>query len=284
MKSTTLGILLASATLALGGCGTVFKGRSQVPVSPIGGFGTRMGSPDTISPQPADVIALDLPNLILKHVPGSATGDPALPLESALATFEASTLTDTERSAKRNAIIGAVLMASDKNCDVYLEYLHGNQILLKGMSSVISTLASGAGAITTPARSASTLSAIGSAATGVGGNLNEAFFANKTAEVIASGIRADRATLRTNIDARMRNAAGASYASWPLSVALADAVTYHGRCNAISGLGFLQGESELARKTAEKERVASPQPPGATTGGATPQPAGPVAAATTPKT
>ena len=144
-------------------------------------------------------------------------------------------------------------MASDKNCDVYLEYLHGNQIVIKGASSVAATILSGAGAIATPARSAQILSALGSASSGVGGNLNEAIFSNKAADVIAGGIRADRAVLRNKIELRM--VAAEPYSDWSLATALAEAFSYHGRCNAVSGLSYLQGKSEQERGAAETLRA-----------------------------
>src|SRR3990167_9579370 len=223
------------ASLALSGCGTLVKDRSQVPMTPVGGFGTAMGSPATTSPraegQPwnnADLITLDLPRLVaLYSVPPTTQTK----MEEALATFDtppAAAAADT-RAARRNQIVGAVFMASDKNCDVYLEYLHGNQIVIKGAPSVAATILSGAGAIATPARSAQILSALGSASSGVGGNLNEAIFSNKAADVIAGGIRADRAVLRNKIELRM--VAAEPYSDWSLATALAEAFSYHGRCN-----------------------------------------------------
>ncbi|MDO8379536.1 hypothetical protein [Phenylobacterium sp.] len=238
----------------LGGCGTLIKDRSQVPQSPVGGFGTTMGSPHTKSPrgspdptwQNADVVTLDLPDLIARYSGKAGTRS----LEAALADFDALPL--ASRPERRNAIVGAVLMASDKNCDVYLEYFHGNQIAIKAFSSVSATLFSGAAAIASPASSSRVLAALGSAATGVGGNLNEAAFSSKAADVVASGIRAERATMRLEMDTRM--AKPDNYTVWPLSLALADAFRYHGRCNAISGLAYLQGKAEKAKSDAEAGR------------------------------
>ena len=243
-------ISVMSASL-LGGCGTLIKDRSQVPLSPVGGFGTTMGTPTTKSPrgasdatwQNADVVTLDLPGLIGRYSGKADTRS----LEVALSDFDV--LPAASRAERRNAIVGAVLMASDKNCDVYLEYFHGNQIAIKAISSISATLFSGAAAIATPASSSRVLAALGSAATGVGGNLNEAAFSSKAADVVASGVRAERATLRQELDTRMATAD--NYVVWPLSLALADAFRYHGRCNAISGLAYLQGRAETAKAQAE---------------------------------
>lgn len=248
---------LLSAAIALSGCGTLVKDRSQVPLTPVGGFGSAMGSPKTTPPvgrtpqnwNNADVITLDLPGLIERYAGRDGTSGS---LEQALVAFDRSD--STTRGERRNSVVAAVFMASDKNCDVYLEYLHGNQITIKASSSIAATLFSGAGAIATPANSARILSALGSASTGVGGNLNDAIFSSKTVDVIAGGIRADRAELRNKIEVRMLDAT-TPYGAWPLANALADAFVYHGRCNALSGLSYLQGKSEKAKDTAETVRA-----------------------------
>jgi hypothetical protein len=255
MRHTLPLVLIA---VALSACGTLVKDRSQVPLTPVGGFGTSMGSPKSLSPRPAgarwnnaDVITIDLPQLIGLYTHPSQAGQ--TDLEAALANFDRSG-DEASRRERRNQIVSAVFMASDKNCDVYLEYLHGNQIAIKAASSIAATLFSGAGAIATPARSAQLLSALGSASSGVGGNLNEAIFSSKAADVIASGIRADRAVLRSKIELRMMDTS-ADYSAWPLAGALADVLAYHGRCNALSGLSYLQGRSEGEKAKAEALRV-----------------------------
>jgi len=254
------GIPLILLCALLAGCGSIVKDRSQVPLSPVGGFGMNMGTRDAPEPtagrpgwRNADVVVLDLPVLISGYTEGAA--GPSHTIEEALAKFDTGG-DPADRATRRNAIVGAVLMASDKNCDVYLEYFHGNQIAIKSISSVSSTILSGAAAVTTPASSSRILAALGSAATGVGGNLNDAAFSSRAADVIVSGIRAERAGLRRELDERMRDT---GYSAWPLSLALADALRYHGRCNAISGLSYLQGAAERG-KTAD-EGTAPPAPP-----------------------
>lgn len=240
------------AASLLGGCGTLIKDRSQVPISPVGGFGTAMGSPKTLPPSAdgsrpwrnADVVTLDLPMLIARYSGSAVT--PAS-FEDALAAFDRSG-TGPDRAERRNAIVGAVLLASDKNCDVYLEYLHGNQIAIKGFASVAATILGGAASVTTPERSSHLLAAIGTAATGVGGNLSEAVFSNRAVDVIVSGIRSERASLRQEIQGSMR---AETYGDWPLSIAIADGLKYHGRCNAISGLAYLQGTAETSKSRSE---------------------------------
>lgn len=252
------------AVLLLGGCGTLVKDRSQVPLPPIGGFGSASGSPRTTPPEGsdkatwrnADVVTLDLPRLMNAY-----SGSQAASFETALAAFSVAGTPD-QRKGWRNEIVNAVIMASEKNCSVYLEYLHGNQIAIKSISSVSATLLSGAAAVTTPTRSAQLLAAMGSAATGVGANLSESIFSNRAAEVIASGIQAERATLRAQINRSLP----APYDTWPLTAALTDAVAFHSRCNAISGLAYLQASAENTKSKAEigasVGEAATKNPPG----------------------
>lgn len=236
--------------LWLGGCGTVFKDRSQVPMAPFGGFGTSVGSPRTTPPpgyagkwRNADIVTLDLPTLLDRYSGANSNHN----FEAALASFSQIPNAEVQKVG-RNEIAGAILMASEKNCEVYVEYLHGNQILIKATSTAAASILSGAATVATPERSSRLLAALAGISTGVGGNLSDAVFSARAVDAIVSGINAERAALKAVLMTNMQK----SYVDWPLSVALSDAVTYHSRCNAISGLAFLQGSAEQQKKTAEK--------------------------------
>jgi uncharacterized protein YceK len=146
-------VCLGSAVL-LSGCGTLVKDRSQEPVTPIGGFGTPAGSPASTPPsgiakdrwRNADRVTVDLPSLMERY---AGLNKIDVSFEEALADFSKLDATTAKRG--RDDIVGAVLMASEKNCQVYLEYLHGNQAAIKGSSSVVATLLAGAAAVATPA-------------------------------------------------------------------------------------------------------------------------------------
>jgi len=260
-------VALVAAPL-LAGCGTLIKDRSQVPTPPVGGFGTPMGSHRTRPPTPdwrktgeaaqpgderpewrnADVIALDLIGLIDAHAGGYRTPQATRTFEEALGDFDRyAGEREKEGRAARNAIVGAVMMASDKNCDVYLEYFHGNQIAIRSISSVASAVLVGAAPVTQPERSSKLLAALGAISSDVGGKLDQAAFSSRAAEVIVAGIRAERAALRAAISRKMTD----GYAAWPLSLALGEALAYHGRCNAISGLSYLQGKAEQVKRQSE---------------------------------
>jgi hypothetical protein len=75
--------------------------------------------------------------------------------------------------------------------------------------------------------------------------------------VIASGIEAERAGLK----AQMRKDLQLGYEQYPLMMALSDAATYHSRCNAISGLAYLQAAASNAKSSAETGNKAGDETP-----------------------
>ena len=235
-------LLLVLIAAGCSGCGTIIKDRSLEPQSPVGGFGAASGSP---SPKggvsPADVVTLDLPRLIGSYTPNTA---PPAGIEDAISRFDQQVGSPDRRAEYRNEIVGAILMASEKNCEVYVEYLHGNQVAIRALSSVFATVFSGAAAVVTPVSSARILSALGSASSGVGGNIDQAAFSKLAAETIVAGIHANQAQGLQQIRTRMSS----SYGDWSLAYAIRDALEVHDRCDAISALGYLQGN---AQKTAD---------------------------------
>ena len=227
-------LFCAVCAIAVSGCGTIIKDRGLEPRSPIGGFGQRVGSPAPKNGEtsPADTITIDLVKLIGKYSPG-APPEPPGEIEAAIAGFDTSSnVTDTQRAVYRNEVVGAVLAASEKNCEVYIEYLHGNQVTIRAISSVLATACSGAASVTTPISNSKVLAALGAASTGIGGNLDDAAFSKYAVDAIVAGIRADQAQLLLN----MTKQEGTDYKTWPLTFALRDAIQYHNHCDAISGL------------------------------------------------
>lgn len=241
--------LTLCASLLLAGCGTVVKDRSQTPMSPMGGFGTSLGTGKTNPPpgrdpktwNSADIVTIDVPGFLDSYSGKSSNGN----FERALAGFSAG---DREKlKLSRNEIVGALLMASEKNCEVYLQYLRGNQVAIKGFSTMAASILAGAATVTTPERSSKLLAALAGISTGVGGNLADAVFSSRAADAIVSGINAERAAVKSELLGRMED----SYEAWPVSLALAGVVTYHSRCSAVSGLAYLQGSAEGQKKTTE---------------------------------
>lgn len=257
---------------------------AQPPIRNLGDSNARAASPNATSGPggdlngPAFVVSIDVPRLIMEYAGKTGTvSEKAAPLEYALATFDmqvtkppaasqqgaaaaqdplpaATPTIDAEKAQLyRNSVVGAVLYASDQNCDLYLTKVRGNQAFLRGTTSALATIFAGAASVTTPIESASILSAIGAASSGIGGNINEASFSNKTVEVIATAIRADRTKVRAVIENNMKK----EYWDWPLSQALSETSGYHGRCNLLTGLGALQEAAADANKTAERNLAAA---------------------------
>ncbi|KRA58447.1 hypothetical protein ASD79_14135 [Caulobacter sp. Root655] len=163
-------------------------------------------------------------------------GSSADSLETALAKFN----TDPTQP-KRNAVVGALLAASERNCDIYVENLRGNQATWRTTFSLSTVVLGAAGSIVTDADSARTLSALSGAAGGASGKMDENILAGRGAEVILTGIRAAREPYRLQLIDSMKKQ---PYPDWPLEVALADVMRYHGRCNVISGLSAIQTATE----------------------------------------
>ena len=265
-------LLALGLALGLGGCGTLVKDRSLEPATPVGGFGAPSGSHvDKGQVSPADVVTLDLPRLIAAYTVTPAAAPPAVGIEDAIARFDQQAATPDRRVESRNEIVGAILMASEKNCEIYVEYLHGNQVAIRAFSSVFATVFSGAAAVVTPVSTARVLAALGSASSGVGGNIDQAAFSKLAAETIVAGIRANQAQGLQQVRSRMDT----PYRQWPLAYAIRDALEVHDRCDAISALGFLQGNAQKLTDTANASTPPAPAAP-------LPAPTAPASVAKTP--
>lgn len=154
-------------------------------------------------------------------------------LEKALAAFP-----DTEE--RRNAVVGALLMASERNCDIYMENLRGYQSTWRTGFSLASVALGAAGSIVTDSASARLLSGLSGASTGASGKLDENILGGMAAEVMLSGVRAAREPYRRAILDNLDT----DYSEWPVEIAIADVFRYHGRCNVVSGLAAAQNAIE----------------------------------------
>ncbi len=209
------------------------------------------GAPRTFAAAPYlhtgrwDVIQYDLATL-LGATPSGDPGQTAQGAELAFARFEA--LDSASAEARRNEVVGALLLASDRNCDIYMENLRGAQASWRTGLSVSNVLLGAAGPMFSDGGTAGVLSGLSGAAGGLSGKLDEGLMGGMAANVILTGVRAGRAPLRLNILGRFDE----DYSAWPVSVAVADVMEYHGRCNVISGLTAAQKATEEALETAEQ--------------------------------
>lgn len=209
-RKSILAIAALAFTTILGGCGSL-RGPLTYAASP------------TDDP---DEVQLDLIRLLDPHGTSQT-------LEAALAAFP-----DTEE--RRNAVVGALLMASERNCDLYMENLRGAQAGWRTSFSLASVALGTAGSIVTDSASARLLSGLSGASSGASGKLDENLLGGMAAEVMLSGVRAAREPYRDAILAKLDD----SYAAWPVEISIADVFRYHGRCNVVSGLGAAQNAVE----------------------------------------
>jgi len=156
-------------------------------------------------------------------------------------------------AARRDAVVGALLMASERNCDIYMENLRGAQSAWRTGSSLTSLALGTAGSIVTDSASARLLSGLSGASGSISGRLDENLMGSMAADVLLQGVRAAREPYRQAIVRNLTH--NTRYEAWPIEVAVADVFQYHGRCNVISGLAAAQRalETEIARESAPQQ-------------------------------
>lgn len=225
------------------GCSTVFRG-------PI----THAASPMTLH----GPVKFDIANLLSANPtrPDAAADGNIGPLERhvehGLADFLSRNRTSpngpaipTTLEQDRNRVAGALLLASDRNCDVYLENLRGAQSFWRTAFGLAGVGLGAAGAIVTEADTTRLLSGLAGASAGSIGKLDENLMGGMAAEVVVAGVRAGREPIRRDIIVKMQS----EYPEWPVEIAIADVLRYHGRCNVMSGL-------TTAQKAVERESQA----------------------------
>lgn len=226
-------LVIVISGLTLGGCSSLYRGAP-----------TYASPPMTIEQQ----VQFDIAMLL-----GSAKDTR---LETAIMNFSGS-------DAERNRVTGALLLASDRNCDLYLENLRGYQSAWRTAFSLAGVGLGAAGAIVTGADTARLLSGLTGAASGAQGKLDENLMGGMASEILVSGVRAGREPIRAEIVANMQK----SYVQWPVELAIADVIRYHGRCNVVSGLTTAQ--------RAVEQSIRAPEPGGRQTPVTPPAPSTP---------
>ena len=191
----------------------------------------------------SDVIQYDLGALLGASAPLDS------PSQTAGALIAFSGQADPE--ARRNEVVGALLLASDRNCDIYMENLRGAQSAWRTGFSAADILVSAAGSMFEDGDTAGALSGLSGVAGSLSGKLDEGLMGGMAANVILAGVRAAREPVRTAILGRFDQ----DYAAWPVSVAIADVMQYHGRCNVVSALSAAQQATERAADRAVQDRA-----------------------------
>jgi hypothetical protein len=162
-------------------------------------------------------------------------------LTDALALFEASAqimsaINKEVPKSQRDALVGMMVLASDRNCDLYLDNLRKTQATYQSSFLMAGMVLSGAAGFTpTDVRTARVLSGLSSMSTGAADTLNRSVFAQQNASVIIGGIEKSRSAVRAELMRRT----DADYSKWRMSQAIADAYQYHGQCSISAGLAYL---------------------------------------------
>ena len=157
-------------------------------------------------------------------------------LELALMNFERATLSDSKRQRYRNAIIGSVLAASERNCGLYLSDLRGYQVTHQSVFGLLEIVVDAAGAVVTDAGSSRLLSGLSGVSTSVSSEIDSKIFASTAVDLTTAAIEQSMTTSRTDIQSNFTKA----YEEWPLGVALSEVERMHQSCDMRTGLASIR--------------------------------------------
>lgn len=229
-------LFIAAAALCLGACAS-FDRRVDETVAP-----RTFAAAPYLHEGRSDVIQYDLGILL-----GRATiSDSPSQTAAAMIAFG----NGPNPQARRNEVVGALLLASDRNCDIYMENLRGAQAAWRTGFSVTDIVVGAAGSMFDDGDTSGALSGLSGVAGSLSTKLDEGLMGGTTANVLLAGVRAAREPLRTQILARFSQ----DYSAWPVSVAIADVMQYHGRCNVVSALTAAQSAADGVASAAATSR------------------------------
>jgi hypothetical protein len=133
---------------------------------------------------------------------------------------------------RRNRVQDRVLAASEQRCSVYKLYLQRVQSEDQSMFGSLTTILAGAGAIATGQINSRVFAGLAGITSGVGAEMQQAYFGNLAARVIVPAIDVRRKAILDEIVEHQKRAIG----SYSVQRALMDAAKYHGACTVTSGL------------------------------------------------
>jgi hypothetical protein len=132
---------------------------------------------------------------------------------------------------RRNEAQAALILASNQRCNVWYTYLERAGAINRGTFNVLSTITGGVGGIVT-GTAAQALSATSGIASGAGASIDAALFHGLAEGIMIPTVMAARTQKLTALQARKAE----SIDTYSMSMALADAVDYHGLCNVRTAL------------------------------------------------
>lgn len=129
-------------------------------------------------------------------------------------------------------MVGALLLASNRNCSVYVENVRAAQVTYRSIFDVAGLGLNSASIIVGAEGTKNTLSGLAGLSDSISTSLDDNLLSGLAHEVVVEGIETRRQESRLAILQKL----DVSYQNWPVEVAIADALAYHGECSVIAGL------------------------------------------------
>lgn len=155
--------------------------------------------------------------------------------------------------AVRNDVAAALIDASVRNCNVYLQSLRGGQVGARLATDLFSATFAGASSLIQPESTAQILAALAGLSTTTGASVDRNVFAQQGAELVADAIDQLRAERRGMIEQRLTE----GYSTYPMGLALADLSEFHGDCSMLRGFARLREVVIAREQTVDAIRAAA---------------------------
>jgi hypothetical protein len=133
---------------------------------------------------------------------------------------------------RRTRVVGQLVAASNTNCGIFLQTLHGVQGTTNFVLGSVATATAGAGSIVTARDGARILAGVASIISGVRAEANEDYYRNVLSDVLEKAIDSNRSDTLKALDDR----AGDPITTFPVEEAVALAITYNDQCSLVAGL------------------------------------------------
>ena len=168
---------------------------------------------------------------------------------------------DEKKKLLRAEYVSRAMARSDRLCAEYTQNLNkfdrNSNIVLGG----VTTLLAGLGAIFTPASTVRALSGSAAITSGWQGDVSEAAFLKQTADVLQAAMERGRASVRTDIDKKLKTEAWKDY---PYSMAYRDVERYHAQCSLPAAFRELGKALVIAEKAEPSGQTSSTSVPATT--------------------
>lgn len=149
-----------------------------------------------------------------------------------------------DRKSQRDLVQNRLIMASERRCGRYVQYLKKEQADRNFQFGIATTLLAGAGALVPGIRASQNLAGSAAMVSGVRAEYNNEYFANLAVSVITRGIAQRRGAELQQLQLKQRQ----QYERYDIAAAVADAVHYDAQCNVVVGL---EEANEAISKVAE---------------------------------